>query len=277
MNKIVLARYMESVEWIVDIPDDFEVYIYNKGDILTSPAVARRATKIIERPNYGRESETYLYHMLTEVEDSSDFTIYSQADPFTHSPDFLDLVRAWRSWDDLQPLSWQWKDGSEVPPVHLLQEYQDRLNGRLRIRPERFSLHTWAPVEFLDQGALTTGVTYRQLHNDLAHGGNIAAHFLNLAGLPHIAQKAEAHSLGVFSYGALFAARNELIKDVSEVALKQLYKASMAHACYGYILERMWLHFFGAEFELPRFLPARPELADTAEPAWDVPLAAVGY
>ncbi len=271
MNTIVLARYLESVDWIVDIPDDFEVLIYNKGDAITSPAVVRRASRIIPRPNAGRESETYLHHMMTEVRDNSDFTVYAQADPFTHSPDFLELLGIWRHWDDLQPLSWCWKDDSEVPPSHLLREYQSRLEGRLRIRPERFSLHSWSPVEFYDKGAVQTGMTYRELHPDLPEGGNVAAHFLALAALPHIAAKAAEHSLGIFAYGALFAARNELIKEVPEIAMKQLYKASMAHPCYGYVLERMWLHFFGCDFELPRFLPALRER--TLHDEWNAPRA----
>ncbi|MCY1664711.1 hypothetical protein [Rhizobium sp. SL86] len=272
MNKIVLARYLEPVDWIVDIPDDFEVYIYNKGDAITAPAVVSRASHIIQRHNTGRAAETYLYHMMTEVKDDSDFTVYAQADPFPHSPDFLELLRIWRHWDDLQPLSWCWKDDLDVPPRHLLREYENRLDGRLRIRPERFSLHSWSPVEFFDEGAVRTGSTYRTLHPDLPEGGNLAAHFLNRAGLPQIAEKAAAHSLGVFAYGALFAVRNELIKDVPEPALKQLYNATMAHPCYGYVMERLWLHFFGCDFELPRFLPRLPQ--QTAEDEWFQPKTA---
>ncbi|MCO5733011.1 hypothetical protein [Rhizobium sp. SSA_523] len=276
MNRIILARYLESVDWIVDVPDDFEVIIYNKGDAITSPSVIRKAARIIGRPNVGRESETYLHHMLTEVKDDSDFTVYAQADPFTHSPDFLELLSVWRHWDDLQPLSWCWKEDSDVPPKHLLNEYRQRLDGRLRIRPERFSLHSWSPVEFYDKGAVQTGLTYRELHPDLADGGNMAAHFLQLAGLPEIAEKAEAHSLGIFSYGALFAARNELITELPAVAGQQLYRATMAHPCYGYVLERMWLHFFGCAFELPRFLPALQEAVHEVE-EWQRPqLVAAG-
>ncbi|MBT9371936.1 hypothetical protein [Rhizobium sp. CSW-27] len=257
MNKIVLARYLEPIDWVVEIPQDFEVHIYNKGDAITSPAVRRRAHRIVERPNAGRESETYLFHMMTETEDNDDFTVYAQADPFTHSPDFLQLLRAWRQWDDLQPLSWQWKGDHEVPPSTVLRHYEQQLAGRLRVRPERFSLYTWAPIEFFDVGAMNTGRTYRHVHGQLPEGINIAAHFLRMAQLPELAEEAEAHSLGIFTYGALFAARNHVTKQLPLEAAKRLYQASLAHPCYGYVLERMWLHFFGAEFELPQSAPAR--------------------
>lgn len=264
MNKIVLARYRESVDWIVHIPDDFEIYIYNKGNPIVSPAVLRRAHSIIERPNVGRESETYLFHMGTKVDDSNNFTVYAQADPFTHSPDFMKLLPNWRQWSDLQPLSWGWREDHDVPPRYLRDDYEAKLDGRLRVRPERFSLHTWMPIEFFDVGAYNTSRHYREVHGQLPEGTNVASHFLNLAKLPHLAREAELYSLGVFSYGALFAARNFLVKKLPTESLKMLYQASLGDICYGYILERLWLHILDADFELPKIEPAPHNKMDYA-------------
>lgn len=69
MHTIILARYSEALEWIVDIPVDFRVIIYNKGQEITSPTVLARADEIVARPNVGRESETYLHHMRTRATD----------------------------------------------------------------------------------------------------------------------------------------------------------------------------------------------------------------
>ena len=96
MHSIVLARYNESLDWISEIPDDFCVYVYNKGDRITSPTVLRRANYIIDRPNVGRESETYLFHMLTAPLPDRHYTVYSQGDPFLHSPDLIKLLANWR-------------------------------------------------------------------------------------------------------------------------------------------------------------------------------------
>lgn len=255
MNKIVIARFNESVEWIKYIPEDFEIYIYNKGDQISSPEIVRKASHIIGRPNHGRESETYLCHMMTAVEDNDDFTVFSQADPFTHSPDFLKLLINWRQWNHLQPLSWGWREDHDIPPHYVRAEYEVKLAGRLRVRPERFSLYTWMPLEFLDTGAYNTSRHYRDIHGQLPRGVNIAAHFLILAELPHLAREAELHSLGIFSYGALFAVRNSMIKKLPLNTLKLLHQAAIGDICYGYILERMWLHLFDADFELPKSEP----------------------
>ena len=116
MNRVILARYSEPLEWVKLIPDDFEVIIYNKGEKITSPEIIQRATRIVDRPNVGRESETYLNHMLNETDDNDDFTVYAQGDPFEHSPDFINLLHTWKHWQDLQAMSWQWREDKMIPP-----------------------------------------------------------------------------------------------------------------------------------------------------------------
>jgi len=258
MNSIVLARYSESLDWIENIPEDFEVVIYNKGDKIESPEVLRRATRIVERPNVGRESETYLHHMKTEVRNNLDFTVYAQGDPFTHSPDFIELLKNWRDWKDVQPLSWQWREDRNVPPATLLAEYERHLGGRLRVRPERFSLTMWGPIDFVDQGASGMGLVYRLAQGGLPDGTNVASHFLRLCKLPHIAERAEQYTLGTFSYGAIFAARNDRVAAVPQESFDAMIAVATAGvAAYGYIFERMWLHFFGTDFLLPASRPSR--------------------
>lgn len=256
MNRVVLARYAEPLEWIKLIPEDFEVVIYNKGDRIESPDVIRRASTIVDRPNEGRESETYLHHMLTERRDDDDFTVYAQAGPFEHSPDFINLLHTWRNWGDLQPMSWQWIAEKKVPPPLLLLEYERGLFGRPRVRLEHFSLLTWGPIDFIDQGAWGMGNVYRAIHGGLPDGTNIASHFLRLAGLEAMADEAARHTLGVFSYGAIFAVRNRHVAAVPPEAIEALRNLSVSGiAVYGYILERLWLHLFGEKFVLPKLLP----------------------
>lgn len=251
MHSVVLARYSETLDWIVEIPDDFDVIIYNKGEPITDPDVVARATSIIERPNVGRESETYLHHMKS-VRFNQGFTVYAQGDPMTHSPDFIQLLKNWRNWDDVQPLSWQWRADRNIPPLQLLENYELGLPGRLKVRPELFSLTNWGPLEFTDNGASNMGLVYRIVQGNLPDGTNIAAHLLRQCKLDHVADKAEKHMVGSFSYGAIFGVRNDRVASVSRDSLDLLYQFAMGGvAAYGYILERMWLHFFGAEFSRP--------------------------
>ena len=59
--QIVVSRYNEDIShWF--ILKDY-VIIYNKGDINTIPEDLRTIYNIIDIPNVGRESHTYLYHI----------------------------------------------------------------------------------------------------------------------------------------------------------------------------------------------------------------------
>ena len=256
MPQLVIARYSESLEWLTKVPPEFEVVVYNKGSAVTSDAVAARAS-IVGRPNRGRESETYLSHVLALRQDGGnqedDFVVFAQGDPFEHSPDFLDLLRATHRWADVQPLSWRWKVKRDIPPAHVLAHETGAFLDGLRVRPELFSLQSWTPLGFHDVGTLWLQETYRRVHG-LPEGSNIAAHFLAMCGLPALAAQADGHLLGRFAYGAVFAARRSRLMTVSEAALANLRRASLGHEVYGYVLERMWLHLFGMGFTLPALL-----------------------
>lgn len=253
MHTVVLARYQEDLDWIVQIPSHFEIFIYNKGDEITSPAVLERANHIIARPNVGRESETYLYHMMNQRQRDHSFTVFSQGDPFSHSPDFIHLLHDWIDWKKIQPLSWQWLEDKNTPPQLFLDQYKPQLKGRPRVRPEFFSLNTWGPIDFIDPGAMGMGTVYRIVSGGLPDHCNIAAHLLRRVRLDTYAEEAEQHMLGTFSYGAIFAVRNDLVASVSPDTYARLYDfATTPIAAHGYILERMWLHFFGEPFTLRR-------------------------
>jgi len=249
MHSIVIARYNEDISWITQIPEDFEIFLYNKGTPITDEAVLAKAHHVIQRPNFGRESETYLHHMLNHRRDDDEFTVFAQGGPFDHSPDFLDLLANWRDWADLQPLTCQWKGQENVPPSLVLDTYRQYHPDTLRVRPERFSLMTWGPLEFIDTGALGTGLDYRRVHGNLADATNIAAHFLGLAEMDDLAREAAGHALGVFCYGAIFAVQNRRQLMLPSRNIEIMSFLAKGANCYGYVLERMWLHFFGAKFE----------------------------
>lgn len=256
MNTVVIARYSEDLQWIKLIPKDFEVFVYNKGQPISSPDVLSRADHVIERPNVGRESETYLHHMLEHVKNGDGYTVFSQAEPFSHSPDFIRLLEKWQEWAPVQPMSWQWRGDKSIPPTRLLMDFESKLYGRPRIRPQYFSLHTWGPIDFTDPGAAGMGTVYRALGGNLPDGTNLAAHFLGRCGLDELAAQAAPHSIGAFSYGAIFAARNDLIVQFPKDGLNRLNEFAKGEALvYGYILERMWLHLFGYDFVLPQIQP----------------------
>ena len=259
MHQLVIARYAENLDWLAEVPADFEVHVYNKGAPVTSPAAIARAAAIVDRPNEGRESETYLTHVMTLLSgqrrmQEQSFVVFAQGDPFEHSPDFLGLLHAWRGWQAVQPLSWRWKIRRDIPPASVLSRETGGFVDGLRVRPELFSLQSWTPLGFHDVGTFWLQETYRQVHG-LPDGSNIAAHFLAMCGLSGLAAQADAHLLGRFAYGAVFAARASQLTALPGESLAALRRAALGHEVYGYVLERMWLHLFGMDFILPALLP----------------------
>ncbi len=264
MHQLVVARYAEALDWLADVPPAFEVIVYNKGTAIPSGAVGAYAASITARPNQGRESETYLAHVLglrqAGGSQDDDFVVFAQGDPFEHSPDFLELLQAAHRWADVQPLSWRWKAKRDIPPARVLARETGGFIDGLRVRPELFSLQSWTPLGFHDAGAFWLQETYRRVHR-LPNGANIAAHFLAMCGLPTLAAQADANLLGRFAYGAVFAARRSRLMTVPETALSNLRRASLGHEVYGYVLERLWLHLFGMGFILPALLTDEHDMA----------------
>ena len=100
-TEIVVARYNENLDWLKKIKKskDLKITVYNKGlDDIDVP--------FIKLENKGRESQTYLYHIINNYDNLADQTIFCQGDSICHSPDFLDLINKYRKkFEPVQPLS----------------------------------------------------------------------------------------------------------------------------------------------------------------------------
>lgn len=71
MNKrIIVAKYKENNNWYNKYP---EAIVY---------------TKEVDLPNRGRESSTYLQHIVNNYDLLDDYTIFCQANPFEHCKNF---------------------------------------------------------------------------------------------------------------------------------------------------------------------------------------------
>jgi hypothetical protein len=246
---LVIARYNEKLDWLLQVPDKIGIIVYNKGEAINDPAILDRIERIENRRNFGRESETYLHHVAKHRTDvaRAGYTIFCQGNPFTHSPDFLKLLECQDEWADIQPLTVQWIAEHGIPCAKLIStETEEHLRG-CRVRSELFSLHHWNAVRFLDDGAVRIGRDYLSGHG-LPQGTNIAAHFLTTAGWHELAEQAKAADFGQYAYGAIFAVRNELLQGIPEDPLQRLQLMARSHPLYPWIFERLWLHFFGLPF-----------------------------
>ena len=73
MSTIIIARYNENIEWLHRYKE-FKLVIYNKG----RPLDYEGKGKIINLPNVGRESHTWLHHIISNYDNLDDVNIFLQ-------------------------------------------------------------------------------------------------------------------------------------------------------------------------------------------------------
>lgn len=106
--ELVIARYNENLDWLEDVPKNIRITIYNKGkDDIPYP--------YISLPNVGRESHTYLYHIIQNYDNLADKTIFCQGDTIFHSPEFIKLLENTDKFEAVQPLSAYYWPQDEPP------------------------------------------------------------------------------------------------------------------------------------------------------------------
>lgn len=95
---IVIARYRENIDWINYIDTNlYDVFIYNKGTKL--PNILN--CNIIELENKGRETHTYLYHIINNYENLPEKIIFTQANTSDHvNTNFINQVNNFNICND---------------------------------------------------------------------------------------------------------------------------------------------------------------------------------
>lgn len=84
---LIIARYREDISWANGVPRGIKTIVYDKNR--KNPVVSN--LKIERIKNFGRESQTYLHHILNHYDDLSDWTLFTQGNPFDHSKHFMHL------------------------------------------------------------------------------------------------------------------------------------------------------------------------------------------
>ena len=74
--EIVIAHYNEKLTWLVPIAN--HSYVYHKGNKSRPPPLHLNAWEKL--PNVGRESHTYLYHIIKHYEKLPDITVFMQGE-----------------------------------------------------------------------------------------------------------------------------------------------------------------------------------------------------
>lgn len=98
---LVVARYDENLDWISSC---CRTFVYNKG--LYSNWKFHES--IISLPNIGRETHTYLYHIVTNYHQLADLNYFVQGNPFPHTKGILFLLEQSSLQDMLPYVLPQW-------------------------------------------------------------------------------------------------------------------------------------------------------------------------
>lgn len=75
--EIVISRFNENLEWINNLSiNNYNITIYNKGQN-NNFINHSNIKKVVNLQNVGRESHTYLYHIINNYDNLADITVFS--------------------------------------------------------------------------------------------------------------------------------------------------------------------------------------------------------
>lgn len=130
---IIVARYNENINWLLPYKDI--CYIYNKG----KQDIQGHLFNIINLPNYGRESHTYLYHIIQNYDHLTEYNIFFQGKIQDHMilniEDYFEEndFTAFTKKEDIQKF--------KKPIAHFGKWKNDIMHGKMT--PSPFILYEW--------------------------------------------------------------------------------------------------------------------------------------
>lgn len=274
---IVIAYYNESnIDWIKnDIPENFNIYLYTKSNNLqplTSLGLKNSKCKIIELPNVGRESDTYLHHIIKNYDNLADLTIFTQAAPHIHSPDFSNLLKHYKDFEGFQCLTDRYLTQYGIPSQEYLEEkhVKDKhLNGCKCAAPLSSSRFLQS-INYFDIGTLNIyvnalkkfGLIDKNIQNknqlfkalNERSNANIIEVFLNKCGITPKFNGGKIPSIYFYCTSACFGVKKDRILQNSLENYENLKKFNLEDGVIGYLIERSWTFIFGPVYNLKTLL-----------------------
>lgn len=258
---IVVARYKENLEWINDIDIDINVIIYNKGTAISESDFSRSVT-ILHVSNIGRESETYLRHIIKNYDTLADYTMFLQGDPFAHTNNFKHVLQNIKKFIKMYseyhmiPFTNGWLAEKNIPPAAVYQNQKICLPMNLEeIFIDIQSTRTLQPLHYYDEGIQFFYKEYMKINN-LPIGTNIMNHFFSQTGI-HDLLPEKAETFYMF-FAALFMVKKEQIRRHDLVVYHRMWHLCCTNISYVYIIERAWLSMFNGYDTLAKLVTTRP-------------------
>ncbi len=205
MTPIIIARFNENIDWLLRY-NNFNVVIYNKGKYLDNKGLG----KIINLPNVGRESHTWLYHIVSNYENLDEVNIFLQG-----------------RIDDLGVLAYQ--DVNEYLNECMIKGFSVRRFGILG--PFHWSKY----LGLQNNSKYRKNIINKSLKEPEISFKELAQTFIDKIPL-----------FTITSYGGCFAVSKELIKQHKISLYKELLDILSANdnPLEGHYMERLWCYLF---------------------------------
>lgn len=100
-KEIIVCRFNEDLDWLSQIPLDFEITIYNKGPKPITKI--DRSFSLINLKNIGRESHSMLFHIISNYNTLAEWSYFIQGDALRHAPDLFSRLKI--SYDEFSTLT----------------------------------------------------------------------------------------------------------------------------------------------------------------------------
>ena len=107
---VVVAHYKEDLEWLHELYNACpaaRIFVYTKAPLSHVPDINALppSVKLIRLPNVGRESHTYLHHIIEHYDESdfAEFIFFTQGHPFDHRNRTLIVSKYLLSNQDFYP------------------------------------------------------------------------------------------------------------------------------------------------------------------------------
>lgn len=253
-TQVVLAHYNENLGWLSMLPASVAVTIYKKAtteDMLAFDIPAMTNATLEQLPNVGRESHTYLHHIVKNYERLAPWTVFSQAG----EPSFG--YRGHRSGgghllagDDFKNYLTPDTSGSRfvhtaavhLPSMdHMLRASycinDDRLEGRGHPSACPKNASYWSP--WFDIGDMKSYILKRV---EEQRGENFMDFYHKYINQKHT----EKNVMVVFPQGARFAVSRETIQQRPKAYYEKLLATLSNHvdSYAGYYMEWLWSELF---------------------------------
>ncbi len=113
-KRLIIARYDEDLDWLKEY-DDFKIIVYNKGERISSNTFFN----VINLENKGRESHTWLYHIVNNYYDLNEINVFLQGKiddlncmAYKNPNDYLKKINKYgfkvSRYGLLGPFHWDW-------------------------------------------------------------------------------------------------------------------------------------------------------------------------